>query len=670
MNIWIVSPRYAQDITDDAAIITWQFARYQEQQGHEVRVLAISCCCQSPPSSPICYRPRESLTPHLNSTAYWAWHMSQEILQAQTKGDRPDVVYVLTDWGLGHILLQEIWTLHPSLKNIEVITLPASPLLLTVKDNLVPRYRLDYWWAMEMERFTLRASTRVLSLSPAMNNALALSHPNSLNPFELLDPITEKATAASIHRLLMLGPIEPASHLDQWITALQPLWEQGFPYTLEVIGKSSIFSMTQSPYRDWIADKFPLAFTKGWIKFQDNDRENPVSEEILSSSLLLHGNTSPVLSWPLVLAAHASTPVLSLDSPRARELFDDDEKTIVPSVPELMQDMVQAKLASLSSPKNSQKQHKLRHPVGFTEAIETAQKMFPFVRPGDKMAQGTKSHQGRLSVVIPYYNLGSLIFDALDSIFYSRLIPDEVIVVDDGSDTPESIEALHGIARYYPVVQVIHTPNRGIVQARNLGAKKAANEFVALLDADDKYGPDYLWRCCEILETYPNVAFVGSWVQYFGENEGIWPGWNAEPPYVLYHNTINSSGIMIRRKALLDAGLNHDEMASGLEDYETIVHLITKGYRGVVIPEPLFYYRVRSNSRTQSNPHDPRWILLYDLIRQRHAETYAQYAEELMGLFNANGPQYRINSPLCPPGDFISSSLSISEDKSDDTPQP
>lgn len=661
MNIWILSPRYAHDITDDTAIITWQFARYQQQQGHAVRVLAISCCQESP-ASVSCSTPAVSSTPHLNSTAFWAWHMNREILEARKQGDGPDVVYALTDWGLAQVLLQEMWTLHPLLRHIEVITLPASPLLLTAKDNFIPRYRLDYWWATEMERFTLQASTGVLSLSSVMNKALALPHANWLNPRDLLDPISgEKATAVNIHRLLMLGPIAPLSRLELWITALQPLWDQGFPYALEVIGNTHTFSMTQSSYQDWLVKKFPLAFSKQWVKFLGNDPDNLITEEILSSSLLLHGNTSPVLSWPLLLAAYRSTPVLSLESERARELFD-NEKTFVPPIPEAMQDMVQEKLAKTSQ-NDIREQHKDKPILMNPGPIETTHNMFPFVHPGDKSAHSGQTRQGRLSVVIPYYNLGTLIYDALDSVFHSRLIPNEVILVDDGSDTTPSLEALQGIAHRYPVVQIIRTPNRGIVRARNLGAKKATSKFVALLDADDKYSPDYLARCCEILETYPNVTFVGSWVQYFDDNKGIWPGWNAEPPYVLYHNTVNSSGIVIRRKALLDAGLNQNEMEYGLEDYETIVHLIAEGYRGVIIPETLFYYRVRSNSRSQSNPHDTRWILLYDVIRQRHASVYAHYAEELMGLLNANGPQYRINSPLCPPNDFIPAALNLPERK-------
>ncbi|SMC03896.1 Glycosyltransferase involved in cell wall bisynthesis [Sulfobacillus thermosulfidooxidans DSM 9293] len=656
MNIWILSPRYAQDITDDTAILTWQLARTLQQQGHNVRVLAI-CCGPTVTGMPICERPRLSSTPYLHSTSYWSWHMAQAILHAREMGTGPDIIYVLTDWGLGHVLLQHMWTLHPLLKDIEVITIPARPLLLTLKDNITSPYRLDYWWATEMERFTLQASSTVLSLSSVMNEALGLSQSNEIDPSDLLEPVIPKDVPDTIDRLLILGPIEPASRLELWLSALLPLWEQGFPYRLEVMGSQRLFSLTQRPYQEWLEKKFPKAFANHWVKMVEMDAKNPLNEELLVSSLLLYGTSSPVLAWPLILASQARTPVLAVDSPRSREIVG-DEDALVPSIPAVIRDRMQEKVTQTFAPK------KLAQPTSKAilsgiAAPKSAVKMFPFVRVSERashqMAEITKDHDnGTLSVVIPYYNLGFLIFDALDSVFQSRLIPDEVIVVDDGSDTPESIEALHGIAHRYPVVQVIRTPNRGIVHARNLGVKKASGNFVALLDADDRYHPNYLARCCDILKTYPNVAFVGSWVQYFEDSEGIWPGWNAEPPYVLYHNTVNSSGIVIRRCALIDAGLSHQDMAYGLEDYETIVHLIAKGYRGVVIPEPLFYYRVRANSRSKTHRHDARWIYLYDIIREHHAGIFAQYAEDVIGLLNANGPQYRINSPLCPPEDFIS----------------
>ena len=649
MKIWILSPRCAPDITDDRAVLAWHLARAQARLGHDVTVMAIWCEAQD--VAAIKCRPLTDLPPsaHLNGTAYWAWQMTQEILQAVESGMGPDRVYALSDWGLAHILLQEIWTFHPQLKDIPVITIPAKPLLLTAHDNFVPRYRLDFFWAMEMERFTLKASRQVLTYSPVMSQTLEIpsemQQPLSLEG--LLDPVSEPATF-NIERLVIIGPVEPASQIDLWIRALLPLWTQGLAYSLDVIGPDTVFPVTRQSYRTMLEEKFPLAVANGWIRFINPDANHPLSANILASALLLYGCQEPVLSWPLVLAAQAKTPVLALESVRAQEILGPGH-ILVPPLPGLMSNAIND---MLKNPAGGQAPSLAPVLDSFTPTDEKM--LFPFVHPGAKiLPELPRCDDKKLSVVIPYYNLGSLIFDALDSVFQSRLIPDEVIVIDDGSDDPDSIEALSRIPGKYPVVQVLRTPNHGIVHARNLGAKKAQYPLVAFLDADDIYAPEYLLRCCAILETYRNVAFVGSWVQYFEANEGVWAGWNAEPPFILYHNTVNSGGIVIRRSALQEAGLNNTDMIHGLEDYESTVHLIAQGYRGVVIPEPLYRYRVRKNSRTRVHVHDDRWIYLYDVIRQHHQDMYAHYAEPIMGLLNANGPQYRIDSPLCPPTDFI-----------------
>ncbi len=649
MNIWILSPRCAPDITDDAAILCWHFARYQKRQGHHVTVMAISCAHDDVDNLGCPEWDNVPDTPYLNGTSYWAWHFAERILEAKKKGAGPDIIYALTDWGLAHVVLQEILTLNRHLRDIPVITLPAHPLLVEAKKNCLPRYRLDYWWAIEMERFTLRASAGVLSASEEMNRELDISQADLLSPSILFDTATR--VVPDIHRLLMIGPIDPTSRLELWLSALSSLWEEGFPYPLEIIGTESRFSVTQRSYQTVLEQKFQTAVSRGWVKFLDLDPSKPVTADILSSSLLLHGTQIPVLSWPLMLATHLGTPLVALESARAQEVLGQNH-TLVPPSSALIQKAVQK--VTLEKPSVDSVLHR---PVCVPEVspipTTVTRDMFPFIRPGHKSFthSGTREDKN-LSVVIPYYNLGSLILDALNSVFESQLIPDEVIVVDDGSNNEDSIEALRIVHKRYPIVRVIHTPNCGIVHARNLGSQTASGSFVAFLDGDDMYAPDYLGRCCQILETYRNVAFVGSWLHYFDENDSIWPAWTAEPPYVLYHNTIGS-GIVIRRNALMDAGLNNSSMMYGWEDYESIVHLIAAGYRGVVIPEPLYHYRVRTNSRSRVHSHDTLWLYLYDVIRQLHQNIYAEHAETLVGLLNANGPQYRINSPLCPPDNFI-----------------
>ncbi len=111
-----------------------------------------------------------------------------------------------------------------------------------------------------------------------------------------------------------------------------------------------------------------------------------------------------------------------------------------------------------------------------------------------------------VSVIIPTYNCGPLLLGALDSVFRQSRVPQEVIVVDDGStdDTRARIEQYpeHGRIRY------LFKENGGAASARNVGIDAARGDWIAFLDADDEWLPDRLARGFEILGKAPHLRWV------------------------------------------------------------------------------------------------------------------------------------------------------------------
>jgi hypothetical protein len=119
----------------------------------------------------------------------------------------------------------------------------------------------------------------------------------------------------------------------------------------------------------------------------------------------------------------------------------------------------------------------------------------------------------RVSIVIPLYNKAPYVRRALDSISAQTFKDFEVIVVDDGS-TDDGAE----IVLSYPDarVRLITQPNAGPGPARNRGLAQAQGEFIAFLDADDEWLPDYLSEGLRLLEGYgPEVAAISSgYIEY------------------------------------------------------------------------------------------------------------------------------------------------------------
>src|SRR5678815_4195555 len=118
-----------------------------------------------------------------------------------------------------------------------------------------------------------------------------------------------------------------------------------------------------------------------------------------------------------------------------------------------------------------------------------------------------------VSVIIPAYNAAEYIRAALDSIFSQTLSDYEAIVINDGS--PDTSQLEHALTPYLSRIVYLKQENRGAAAARNAGLRIARGRFVAFLDADDFWLPDYLTRQIDFLNTsnadlvYADAELIG-----------------------------------------------------------------------------------------------------------------------------------------------------------------
>src|SRR3954451_475135 len=120
-----------------------------------------------------------------------------------------------------------------------------------------------------------------------------------------------------------------------------------------------------------------------------------------------------------------------------------------------------------------------------------------------------------VSVIIPAYKAVPFIRETLESVFAQTFERFEVIVVNDGS--PDTIELEAVLAPFSTRIVYLEQENRGLSGARNSGLRFARGEYIALLDADDIWEPDYLEVQLGFLErdgqavlVYPNAKIFGS----------------------------------------------------------------------------------------------------------------------------------------------------------------
>jgi len=172
-----------------------------------------------------------------------------------------------------------------------------------------------------------------------------------------------------------------------------------------------------------------------------------------------------------------------------------------------------------------------------------------------------------ISVIIPTFNSGKFIPDAVQSVLdqtYQRL---EVIVVDDGSTdaTKDILREFNGHIRY------CYQENRGPSAARNIGITSARGDYICFLDADDIWMPNKLEVQLAFMEHYDNISLVFSDTEAVDSDQGLHISILPQTVFqadlisqiplqdaftkLLIANFIPTSMVMARKQCFAEAGL-------------------------------------------------------------------------------------------------------------------
>lgn len=235
----------------------------------------------------------------------------------------------------------------------------------------------------------------------------------------------------------------------------------------------------------------------------------------------------------------------------------------------------------------------------------------------------------RVSIVIPCYNHGEYLIEAINSTEWKQHDFCEVIVVNDGSTDEHTLEVLKQVES--DGVQVIHQKNQGPAPARNAGIHQAKGEFILLLDADNRIDPNYYLKAMEIFEENPSISVVYSNVYHFGVMEETLvelPDFSMDR--ILSGNFIDACAV-VRKSAFEQIGGYDEKMpVFGNEDWEFWIRCLVNGLELKHIKEPLFYYRVAETSMlTMANEKENRKKLVTYLL-DKYKATYSENARNVI----------------------------------------
>ena len=179
-----------------------------------------------------------------------------------------------------------------------------------------------------------------------------------------------------------------------------------------------------------------------------------------------------------------------------------------------------------------------------------------------------------ISVIMPVYNGGSTIRQAVESVFCQN-IPLELLVIDDGS-TDQTSEVL-SVYQNRPDFHYLKNPhNIGAAASRNRGVQEAHGQYVAFLDADD------WWE---------------NGMNYDGTPAGKYIPVKETVSYrdLLKHNSINCSSVLLLRDVAAEFPMEHDDSH---EDYLTWLKILRKYGPAAGIDRPLLKYRMSKTSKS------------------------------------------------------------------------
>ena len=228
----------------------------------------------------------------------------------------------------------------------------------------------------------------------------------------------------------------------------------------------------------------------------------------------------------------------------------------------------------------------------------------------------------KLSVVIPCYNHGDFILEAIASVESCQEKVYEILIINDGSTDGLTQTVLQSLSE--KGYRVIDQKNQGLAIARNHGIELAKGRYILPVDADNKIRPDYMTKAIDILDREPEIGVVYGNCEYFGGVTGIKQVPEFDINRIVRGNYIDACAVF-RKTVWEDCGGYDDKIPEqfGYEDWDFWLGAAEKGWQFSHIDEVLFDYRLRDRSMVSSCniPENRRELFRY--ISTKHIGLYS-----------------------------------------------
>ncbi len=219
-----------------------------------------------------------------------------------------------------------------------------------------------------------------------------------------------------------------------------------------------------------------------------------------------------------------------------------------------------------------------------------------------------------ISVIIPCYNSGEFLLEAIESVekYYDKNIY-EIVIVNDGSTEENTIALLDKLKK--KSYKVIQQENKGPAAARNTGIINSQGKFLLFLDSDNKIRPDYITKGIEVLSKNKEIGVVyGNPVFFGGNTERHFKPKEFDLKSIVHGNYIDVCAV-IRREVWEEVGGFDENRELSQEDWEFWIRVGKSKWKFSYIDEPLFDYRIRDSSHVTKSHGQYKNLLNYVYLK-------------------------------------------------------
>ena len=281
------------------------------------------------------------------------------------------------------------------------------------------------------------------------------------------------------------------------------------------------------------------------------------------------------------------------------ELFSNRNRLFEPTpraLAEKLRDVFERGLLPLDKAYSSSKAEELWLGLLKEKAVDQAE---PFV----------SSDNPKVSVCVPHYNYGQFLPELLESLSKQAYDNFEVIIVDDGSDDPDSLAVFESMQKQYGQLgwRFIRNENLGVGVTRNFACSQAIGEFVIFMDADNVASPDMVNVFANAIQhngfdclTCYFRAFNSTNAMKSGQFRYCYAPVGACLEGGLNENVFGDTNFIVRKSAYEGVGGMREVRGVAHEDWEFLARFCLSGYKLDTVPQCLFYYRYESESRSRT----------------------------------------------------------------------